>query len=116
MALAGRKFGGTQVEICEIVCIKAGFLGNRNYFVARAAGSKGVYEAARSTTPFEAYEAFRVSQGGATGAIPFTDSKLRRSWEKAHAALDEIMTKLSSDGWQLDGKSGPEWWEYKYRR
>jgi hypothetical protein len=109
MALAGRNFGGTQLEICEIVCVKAGFLGGRSYFVARAAGSKGVYEAARSTTPFRAYDAFRVPKGGALEPIPFDDGRPDR-------ALDELMTSLPAAGWQLDGKSGPGSWEYKYRR
>ena len=36
--------------------------------------------------------------------------------KKARAALNEIMTQLASDGWQLDGKSGEGWWEYKYHR
>lgn len=114
MALAGRQFGGIQLEICEIVCKTAGFLGFKSYFVARAAGSRGTYDAARSTKLFEADNVFRLSKGGATGDVPCTGYKKQE--EKAYAALNEIMTKLASDGWQLDGKSGEGWWEYTYRR
>jgi len=104
------------LEICEIVCVKAGFLGARSYFVARAAGGKGMYEAARSKTPFKAHDAFRVQKGGALEAIPSEDAALLFGVSPPGVALDEIMTSLSSAGWQLDGKSGPGWWEYKYRR
>src|SRR2546425_693116 len=36
-------------EYCEIVCKETGFLGSKSYFAAQAVGSKGRYEAARST-------------------------------------------------------------------
>ena len=97
------------MEICEIICVKAGFLGARSYFMARAAGAKGVYEAGRSTMSFRAYDAFRVPKGGALEPVPYDDGR-------PNVALNEIMSSLSASGWQLDGKSGPGWWEYKYRR
>lgn len=102
------------METCEIVCIKGGFLGGKSYFVAKAAGSKGIYEAARSSKLFVAVDVFRMSKGGASEPVPVTN--IPKEKEKAEAALNEIMQNLSSDGWQLDGKSGSEWWEYKYQR
>jgi hypothetical protein len=102
------------LEICEIVCKATGFLGFKSYFVARAAGSRGIYEAARSTVPFEAQNVFRVSKGGASEDVPCDGSA--KQVQKARAALNEIMTQLASNGWRLDGKSGEGWWEYKYRR
>lgn len=93
-------------EYCEIVCISRGFLRGKSYFAAQAVGSKGRYEAARSTKPFDATEA-------TYGVEPET-----YAWgteKKAKAALDEIMSQLSADGWELTGEKG-SWWKYKYRR
>jgi hypothetical protein len=100
-------------EYCEIVCKVAGFLGLKSYFVAQAASSRGRYAALRSANLFEAQNVFRVSKGGATGDVPNTGS--RKQEEKARIALDEIMSKLFVDGWQLTGQKG-DWWELAYRR
>jgi hypothetical protein len=89
-------------EYCEIVCKEAGFLGFKSYFVAQAVGSKGRYEAARST------KTLRTVSGA-------PDTYSIGSKPLAEAALDEIMAKLSADGWELTGEKG-KWWEYKYRR
>ena len=102
------------MEICEIVCVKGGFLGGKSYFVANAAGDKGIYTAARSTKLFVAVDVFRMSKGGASETVPVTN--IPKDKVKAEAALNEIMQKLSSDGWQLNGKSGSDWWEYQYKR
>jgi hypothetical protein len=94
-------------EYCEIVCIKSGFLGGKSYFAAQASSSKGRYEAARSTKPFDSIE---TSFGG---YVPET-----QAWgaeKKAQAALNEVMSNLSTDGWELTGEKN-RWWEYKYRR
>jgi tetratricopeptide (TPR) repeat protein len=96
----------TRWEYCEIVCIRSGFLGGKSYFVAQAAGNKGRYEAARSTKPFDSIE---TSYGGAE-----PETYAWGTEKKAKAALDEIMSSLSADGWELTGEK-KRWWEYKYR-
>jgi hypothetical protein len=71
---------------------------------------KGIYDTARSTTTFGAVDTF-----SGTSTIQVPDTSSRKSEAKAQAALNELMTKLSSDGWQQVGKNA-RWWEYKYRR
>lgn len=93
-------------EYCEIVCKEAGFLGSKSYFAAQAVGSKGRYEAARSTKTIRTVPAYE----GVT-----LDTHSWGSEKKAKEALDEIMAMLTTDGWELTGEKG-EWWEYKYRR
>jgi hypothetical protein len=102
------------MEICEIVCVKGGFLGSKSYFVANAAGDKGIYIAARSTKLFDSQDVFRMSHGGRSESIPVTSYKKYK--DKAEAALNEIMQTLSTQGWQLSGKYSDGWWEYKYQR
>ncbi len=94
-------------EYCEVICKSSGLLGFKSYFEARAVGTQGVYIAAQST------KNFRSNDGGSKGYYPDT-----YSWGSeplAKAAMDEIITVLSEDGWQPAGK-GEGWWEYKFRR
>ena len=98
-------------EYCEILCKEAGFLGSKSYFAAQAVSSKGRYEAARSTKKLRTTPVSFT--GSSTGYAPDIDSI--GSKPLAEAALDEIMSKLSADGWELTGQKGM-WWEHKYRR
>jgi hypothetical protein len=93
-------------EYCEIVSIVGGLMGGKSYFAAQAVGSKGRYEAARSTKHFQAVP---TEHGIALDTYTMGGKRL------TEAALDEVMSALSADGWELTGEKG-EWWEYKYRR
>lgn len=88
-----------------------GFFGGKSYFVAQAAGSKGTYEATRSTKPF--YAQSPTTSLGEERGWPEINSGSEE--EKAKAALNEIMSRLFADGWELTGQK-ERWWEYKYRR
>jgi hypothetical protein len=89
-----------QREYCEIGYKEAGFLGWKSYFVGNAVGVRGVYVVAKSTTVF---------LGGNDGPAIGPDD------EQAKTALNEVVTKLSAEGWQPAGK-GNQWWQYKLRR
>ena len=93
-------------EYCEIVCKVGGFSGLKSYFVAQGTGSHGLYIAARSTKTFYGID----NTGG-----DYPDTHAWGGEKKAKAALDEMISLLSADGWELTGEKG-EWWEYKYRR
>ena len=93
-------------EYCEIVCKVGGFSGLKSYFMAQATGSHGVYIAARSTKTFYGID----DTGG-----DYPDTQAWGGEKKAKAALDEMISLLSADGWALTGDKG-SWCQYKYRR
>ncbi len=94
-----------QWEYCEIVCEHSGFFGGKSYFLAKAIGAKGVYEAGRSTTPFGIYPS--GPDGGYSPA---------GTGGKYQSALDEVLAALSAKGWQPVGRDTEYWWKYKFRR
>lgn len=103
-----------QWEYCEISYKTAGgllgVLGTRGCFIANAVGSRGMYIAAQSTTTFDS--TYLGHESSEPVPLDFLGNPHR---ERAKAALNEVVTQLSSDGWQPAGK-GEEWWRYKFRR
>ena len=69
----------------------------KSLFEARTAGFHGGFMVARSMKIF--------------WPTPTSKSGEPDDNRKSREALDEIVTKLPSDGWVCHGKSGVAWWE-----
>lgn len=87
-------------EICEIV--RSGEEGNwfragDTYWEAIAVGPQGRYTAARSET------------------CPRLGSALSRGIKRADVLLDQLIAKLTQEGWQPIPR-GPEWYSYRFER
>lgn len=92
-------------ETCEIRwhSQNAGFLKVGHWFIARALGSNGCCEAARSsmfTAPF-----IRTSEGLIAADTPLSSS-----------ALEEVKAKLMQDRWEPVVKPSRAWFHRSYRR
>ena len=96
----------TKWETCEIVYSEAkpvGLLTNAQlYFWAKAIGSKGTYNAGKSSS-FEA----EGSQ------LPYLN-KAKRA--KTHQAHDILIEELVGNGWEHIGRASDEWYSYTFRR
>jgi hypothetical protein len=84
------------------------------WFVARAVGSTGPYEAARSSV----IDFWMDSRQGPNSADKWLLGQrfLPRDHAKNRKMLDGLLATLSAEGWESFGRAGGNYWEYKLRR
>ena len=89
-------------DFCEIQSKKGGFIGGKSFFEARLVGPHSGTVIARSTITF--------------GTHPTNKGDWPDDGSKSRDALDELISKLTSDGWGFHAKNGDCWWKLVYRR
>jgi hypothetical protein len=88
-----------QWEYCEIEWYDEG------YFAANAVGPRGHYSAGQNRGRCKAESANLLLTGRHT-----------QPGNGCQPLLNELITALTADGWELTGETGQNWWNQKFRR